>query len=121
MTDQQPGPYPAQTPGAPQGYVPPQAREISVTYRRWANILVWAAAVIALFVVVASVLSVVFLVQADADSSNAALGYLAIVLWVGIFAAIPVLLGVGIPGLIMKLRVRRWKQAQASDGAAARP
>ncbi|MEU4387239.1 hypothetical protein [Promicromonospora sp. NPDC023805] len=121
MTDQQPGPYYAQTPGAPQGYAPPQAREITVSYRRWANILVWGAAVIAVFVVVASVVSVVFLVQADADSSKSALGYLAIVLWVGIMAAIPVLLGVGIPGLIMKLRVRRWKQAQASDGAAARP
>jgi heme/copper-type cytochrome/quinol oxidase subunit 2 len=113
MTDQQPGPYPAQTTGAPQGYAPPQVREISVAYRRWANILVWAAAVIALFVVVASVLSVVFLAQADADSSKSALGYLAIVLWVGIMAAIPVLLGVGIPGLIMKLRVRRQDRVSA--------
>lgn len=113
MTDQQPGPYPAQTPGAPQGYAPPQAREISVTYRRWANILVWAAAVIAVLVVVASVLSVVFLAQADADSSKSALGYLAIVLWVGIMAAIPVLLGVGIPGLIMKLHVRRQDRVPA--------
>lgn len=113
MTDQQPGPYPAQTPGAPQGYAPPQAREISVTYRRWANILVWAAAVIAVLVVVASVLSVVFLAQADADSSKSALGYLAIVLWVGIMAAIPVLLGVGIPGLVMKLRVRQQDRASA--------
>jgi hypothetical protein len=112
MTDQQPGPYPAQTP-APQGYAPQQVREISVTYRRWANILVWAAAVIAVFVVVASVTSVVFLAQADADSSNSALGYLAIVLWVGIFAAIPVLLGVGIPGLVMKLRVRQQDRASA--------
>jgi hypothetical protein len=102
MTDQQPGPY-----------TPPQTREISVTYRRWANILVWAAAVIAVFVVVASVTSVVFLAQADADSSNSALGYLAIVLWVGIFAAIPVLLGVGIPGLVMKLRVRQQDRASA--------
>ncbi|MFC4631147.1 hypothetical protein ACFO6V_23070 [Promicromonospora alba] len=102
MTDQQPGPY-----------TPPQTREISVTYRRWANILVWAAAVIAVFVVAASVTSVVFLVQADADSSNSALGYLAIVLWVGIFAAIPVLLGVGIPGLVMKLRVRQQDRASA--------
>jgi len=102
MTDQQPGPY-----------TPPQVREISVTYRRWANILVWAAAVIALFVVAASVTSVVFLVQADADSSKSALGYLAIVLWVGIFAAIPVLLGVGIPGLVMKLRVRQQDRASA--------
>jgi hypothetical protein len=102
MTDQQPGPY-----------TPQQVREISVTYRRWANILVWAAAVIAVFVVVASVTSVVFLAQADADSSNSALGYLAIVLWVGIFAAIPVLLGVGIPGLVMKLRVRQQDRASA--------
>jgi hypothetical protein len=102
MTDQQPGPYPS-----------PQVREISVTYRRWANILVWAAAVIALFVVAASVTSVVFLAQADADSSKSALGYLAIVLWVGIMAAVPVLLGVGIPGLVMKLRVRQQDRASA--------
>jgi hypothetical protein len=102
MTDQQPGPY-----------TPPQVREISVTYRRWANILVWGAAVIALFVVVASVVSVVFLAQADADSSKSALGYLAIVLWVAIMAAVPVLLGVGIPGLVMKLRVRQQDRASA--------
>jgi heme/copper-type cytochrome/quinol oxidase subunit 2 len=111
MTDQQPGPYPAQTPGVPQGYASPQAREVSVTYRRWANILVWAAALIVVFVVVAAVVSVVFLAQADADSSKSALGYLAIVLWVGIMAAIPVLLGVGIPGLIMKRRVRQQDRA----------
>jgi hypothetical protein len=91
--------------------MPPQAREITVTYRRWANVLVWVAAVIAVFVVVAAVVSVVFLVQADADSSKSALGYLAIVLWVGIMAAVPVLLAVGIPGLIMKLRVRRQDRA----------
>ncbi|MFD6138933.1 hypothetical protein [Promicromonospora sp. NPDC060271] len=103
MTDQQPGP---DTP-------PPPAREISVAYRRWANVLVWAAAAIGLFVVVASVTSVVFLAQADADSSKSALGYLAIVLWVGIFAAVPVLLGVGIPGLVMKLRVRQQDRASA--------
>lgn len=113
MTDQQPGPYPAQTPGAPQGYAPPQAREISVTYRRWANVLVWGAVAIAVFVVVAAVVSVVFLAQADADSSKSALGYLAIVLWVAIMAAIPVLLGVGIPGLIMKQRVRQQDRASA--------
>jgi hypothetical protein len=124
MTDQQPGPYPAQTPGAPQGYAPPQAREISVTYRRWANILVWVAAVIAVLVVVGFVASLVLLAQADAGGGaggSGALGYLAIFIWFGIVAAIPVVLAAGIPGLVMKARVRRWKQAQASDGAAARP
>lgn len=113
MTDQQPGPYPAQTPGAPQGYTPPQAREISVTYRRWANVLVWGAAVIAVLVVVALVASFVLLAQADGNVDNAALGYLAILLWFGIVAAVPVLLGVGIPGLVMKQRVRQQDRASA--------
>lgn len=102
MTDQQPGPY-----------APPQAHGISASYRRWANVLVWAAAVIAVLVVVALVASFVLLAQADADVDNAALGYLAIFLWFGIVAAVPVLLGVGIPGLVMKLRVRREDRASA--------
>lgn len=33
-------------------------------------------------------------------------GYLAIFLWFGITAAIPVLLAVGIPGVVMTRRVR---------------
>ncbi len=53
---------------------------------------------------------------ADADSGGGALGYLAIFIWFGIVAAIPNLLAVGIPGLVMKGRVRR--QAQAFDGGA---
>ena len=124
MSDQQPAPYPAQTPGAPQAYVAPQAPAVSAGYGRWANILVWVAAVIAALVVVGFVASFVLLAQADAgggSGGSGALGYLAIFIWFGIVAAIPVLLAVGIPGLVMKLRVRRQRQAQASDGAAARP
>ncbi|PUB27958.1 hypothetical protein C8K30_104411 [Promicromonospora sp. AC04] len=120
MSDQQPAPYPARTPGAPQAYVAPQAPAVSAGYRRWANILVWVAAVIAALVVVGFVASFVLLAQADAGGGSGALGYLAIFIWFGIVAAIPVLLAVGIPGLVMKLRVRR--QAQAFDGGAgARP
>jgi negative regulator of sigma E activity len=89
----------------------PQQAGTTASYRRWANVLVWIAAVVAVLAVAAAVLSVVFLVQADADTSNAALGYLAIVLWVGIMAAIPVVLGTGIPGLVMKARVRRERRA----------
>jgi hypothetical protein len=118
MSDQQPDPHAAQTPRAPQPYTPqpyapPHAREVSVTYRRWANVLVWAAAVIAVLVVVALVASFVLLAQADADVDNAALGYLAIFLWFGIVAAVPVLLGIGIPGLVMKRRVRQQDRASA--------
>lgn len=109
MSHQQTDPrHPAPMSGAP---VPQQGRGTSAAYRRWANVLVWIAAAVAVLMVVAAVLSVVFLVRADADVDNAALGYLAIVLWVGILAAIPVVLGTGIPGLIMKLRVRRERQA----------
>ncbi|TDC25009.1 hypothetical protein E1261_25005 [Kribbella albertanoniae] len=82
-----------------------------MSYQRWARILVWLAVIIAVFIVVAVVLSIVFLVMADADTSNAALGYLAIVLWVAIVAAIPALLAVGIPGVVMTQRVRRQRQA----------
>ena len=104
--------------------MPQQAREISVTYRRWANVLVWVAAVIAALVVVGFVASLVLLAQADAgggSGGSGALGYLAIFIWFGIIVAIPVVLAAGIPGLVMKARVRRWRQAQAFGGAAARP
>ncbi|MFB6719788.1 hypothetical protein ACFCV3_06490 [Kribbella sp. NPDC056345] len=107
MSDQQP----TQMPNVPQGYVPPQAQELTVGYRRGAVILLWLAIIIAVFMVVAFVTSVVFLVQADADTSKAALGYIAIVLWVAIGAAVPVLLAVGIPGVVMTRRVRRHRQA----------
>ena len=120
MSEQQSATFPAETPGAPQVHVPPQARAVSAGYRRWANVLVWIAAVIAVLVVVGFVVSLVLLAQADADSGSGAFGYLAIFIWFGIVAAIPVLLAVGIPGLVMKLRVRR--QAQVFDGGAgARP
>ncbi|MFQ6395780.1 hypothetical protein ACLMAJ_20225 [Nocardia sp. KC 131] len=114
MSEAQPTSHPAPLPGASNAYGPPQAREVSVAYRRWANILVWIGAVIAGLVVVALVASVVLLAHADADVDNAVYGYLAIYIWVGIIAAIPALLAVGIPGLVMKLRVRQ--QAQASSG-----
>ncbi|MFJ4467289.1 hypothetical protein ACIP2X_07210 [Streptomyces sp. NPDC089424] len=56
---------------------------------------------------VAFVASIVFLVKADADVDNAVYGYLAVFLWFGIAAAIPVLLAVGIPAIIMMRRVRQ--------------
>ncbi|QFG27051.1 hypothetical protein F7P10_14945 [Actinomadura sp. WMMB 499] len=83
---------------------------MSVGYRRWARILICLAIIIAIFVVVAFVASVVLLAKADADVENAAYGYLAIVLWVGIAAAIPVLLAVAVPGAVMTRRVRRQRQ-----------
>jgi hypothetical protein len=44
---------------------------------------------------------------ADADVDNAAYGYLAMFLWFGIAAAIPVVLAVGIPGVVMRRRLRQ--------------
>ncbi|WP_411151982.1 hypothetical protein [Streptomyces sp. A30] len=111
MSDQQPAPHPAQMPGAPWAYAPLQARGVSDGYRRWAGILIWLAVVIAVLVVVAFAVSLVLLAKADADVGNAAYGYLAIFLWFGIAAAIPVLLAVAIPGAVMTRRVRQQRQA----------
>jgi hypothetical protein len=55
------------------------------------------------------VASFVLLAQADADPGNSGLGYLAIFLWFGIIATVPVLLAVGIPALVMGRRVRRQR------------
>ncbi|MEU8679376.1 hypothetical protein [Streptomyces sp. NPDC048560] len=110
MSDQQPAPHPAQLSGVPHAYVPPGARGVSVGYRRWAGILVWLAISIAVLMVIAFVVSLVLLAQADADVENAALGYLAIFLWFGIAAAAPVLLAVAIPGAAMRRRVREQRQ-----------
>ncbi|MFE9686836.1 hypothetical protein [Streptomyces sp. NPDC006285] len=60
--------------------------------------------------VVAFVASIVFLVKADADVDNAAYGYLAIFLWFGIAAAVPVLLALGIPAIVMTRRVRQQER-----------
>ncbi|MFJ3407927.1 hypothetical protein [Promicromonospora sp. NPDC090134] len=105
MSDQQQAPYPAQHPPAPQ--------PISDAYRKWATALVWIAVIVLAFVVVAFVASLVLLGVADnsTDPGAGAYGYLAIFLWFAIFAAFPVLLGTGIPGLVMRARVRRTPQA----------
>ncbi|MFJ6848967.1 hypothetical protein ACIQM3_00295 [Streptomyces sp. NPDC091271] len=105
MSDQQPG----RAPGAHMVYAPPQAPAVSDAYRRWAGILVRLAAVIAFLMAAAFVASIVLLVRADEDTRNAAYGYLAIVLWAGIALAIPVLLAVGIPGMVMRRRVRQHR------------
>ncbi|MFD5319710.1 hypothetical protein [Streptomyces sp. NPDC127098] len=82
---------------------------VSTRYRRWASILSWLAIAIGGFVVVAFVVSLVLLALADADDRKAAYGYLALVLWVVIAAAIPVLLAVAIPGVVMTRRVRQQR------------
>ncbi|WP_231905649.1 hypothetical protein [Streptomyces davaonensis] len=56
---------------------------------------------------VAFVISIVLLVLAEADADNSAYGYLALFLWFGIVAAIPVLLALAIPGVVMTRRARR--------------
>ncbi|MFD9291111.1 hypothetical protein ACFWBV_23055 [Streptomyces sp. NPDC060030] len=60
--------------------------------------------------------SLVLLVQADKDTAKASLGYLALFLWFGIAAAVPVLLAVAIPGVVMTRRVR---QERSRFGPAA--
>lgn len=90
-------------------YAPPQAPAVSDAYRRWAGILFRLAAVVAFLMAAAFVASLVLLVRADADTRNAAYGYLALFLWFGIAVAIPVLLAVGIPGVVMRRRVRQQR------------
>ncbi|MCX4835578.1 hypothetical protein OG785_42480 [Streptomyces sp. NBC_00006] len=109
MSDQWPSHHPAPVPGPPSGYGPPQVPQLGVGYRRWAGVLLWLAIVLAGLMVVAFVVSLVFLTKADADGGNASYGYLALFLWFGIAAAIPVLLALGIPGLVMTRRVRRQR------------
>ncbi|MFJ6430840.1 hypothetical protein [Streptomyces sp. NPDC091416] len=112
MSNPQPPRHPAWAPGAYDMYAQPQVRAVSAAYRRWARLLRWLAIVIAALVVVAFVMSLVLLAQADADPAKAAHGYGAIFLWFGIAAAIPVLLAVAVPGVVMTRRVRK-EQRQA--------
>ncbi|MGW6007939.1 hypothetical protein [Streptomyces sp. NPDC055210] len=60
--------------------------------------------------VVAFGAGIVLLVKADADVDNAAYGYLALFLWFGTVAAIPVLLALGIPAIVMTQRVRQQER-----------
>ncbi|OSC70435.1 hypothetical protein B5180_24680 [Streptomyces sp. BF-3] len=100
------GPSAPGGPGVPWGFAQPQPREVTADYRRQAAILTWSAVVVGALMAVALVVSVVFLVRADQDTRNAAYGYLALVLWVGIAAGIPVLLALAIPAARMRRRVR---------------
>ncbi|MGW7092633.1 hypothetical protein [Streptomyces sp. NPDC054874] len=116
MSDQQPpapwGRWPAAPPVAPPGvYAPPRAPEITASYRRWAGVLTWTAIVVAALLAVALVMSIVFLVWADQDTRNAAYGYLALVLWVGIAAGVPVLIAVAVSAGAMRRRVREQNWA----------
>jgi NhaP-type Na+/H+ or K+/H+ antiporter len=117
MSDQWPTHHPAPVPGPPSGYGLPQVPQLGAGYRRWAGVLLWGAIVLAGLMVVAFVVSLVFLTKADASGGNASYGYLALFLWFGIAGAIPVLLALGIPGLVMTRRVRRQRQPWAGHRA----
>ncbi|MCC8479443.1 hypothetical protein LMJ41_16325 [Streptomyces globisporus] len=113
MSAQQPPPphrpHPSGTsgaPGVPWGFVQPRPRKVTADYRHKAAILTWSAIVVGALMAVALVVSVIFLIRADQDTRNAAYGYLALVLWVGIAAAVPVLLALAIPAARMRRRVR---------------
>ncbi|MCQ4205943.1 hypothetical protein [Streptomyces longispororuber] len=114
MSDQWPPRRPVPMPAPPGWYPPPPVPEVSTGYRRWARVLLALAIVVASLMAVALVASVVLLVHADADTENAASGYLALFLWFGIAAAVPVLLALGIPGVVMTRRVRRHQRATAA-------
>ncbi|MEU2671584.1 hypothetical protein ABZ622_22505 [Streptomyces sp. NPDC007164] len=103
-------PGPPGPPGAYGAYGPPRFQEVSAGYRRWAGILLWLAIAVAGLMVLAVLAGIVLLVKADADVDAAAYGYLAIFLWFGIAAAIPVLLALGIPAIVMKRRVRQQER-----------
>ncbi|MFD7384321.1 hypothetical protein [Streptomyces anulatus] len=116
MSDQQPPPRWGPPPGAPHGvppvaphgvYAQPRAREVTASYRRWAVVLTWAVGVAAALMAFALVMSVVFLVWADRDTRDAAYGYLALVLWVGIAAGTPVLIAGAVSVRKMRRRVRQ--------------
>jgi hypothetical protein len=113
MPDQQHVPSPAGQPDRQP--LPP--RPVSTGYRRWAAVLLWVAVVVLAFEVVALVASFVLLGLANASSDAAAYGYLAIFLWFAVAALFPVLLGAGIPGLVMTRRVRRTPQALGGTAA----
>ncbi|MCX4508420.1 hypothetical protein [Streptomyces anulatus] len=84
---------------------------MTASYRRWTVVITWAAVVVAVLMAFALVMSIVFLVWADQDTRNAAYGYLALVLWVGIAAGVPVLIAVTISARDMRRRVREWSRA----------
>ncbi|MBA8810512.1 hypothetical protein [Promicromonospora sukumoe] len=113
MSDQQHTPSPA---GEPDRQ-PLAPRPVSIGYRRWAAVLLWIALILLAFEVVALVASFVLLGLANASSDAAAYGYLAIFLWVAVAVLLPVLLGTGIPGLVMTRRVRRTPQALGGTAA----
>ncbi len=66
---------------------------------------------------VALVVSVVLLVRADQDSRHAGFGYLALILWVGIAAGVPVLLALAIPAARMRRRLRERQPDGWTGGA----
>ncbi|MEU8990461.1 hypothetical protein AB0C98_29205 [Streptomyces sp. NPDC048558] len=93
--------------GSPGGYGQPPFQEVSARDRRWAGLLLRVTIAIAGLMLVAFVVGIVFLVRADADAGEAAYGYIALFLWFGVAAAVPVLLAFGIPALVMTRRVRQ--------------
>lgn len=108
MSDHQP---PSHWGRPPVAYAPPPAREVTASYRLWTGILTWTAVVVATLMAVALVVSVVLLVRADQDTRNAAYGYLALVLWAAIAAAIPVLIAIAVPAGVMRRRVRQQNRS----------
>ncbi|MGW6273855.1 hypothetical protein [Streptomyces sp. NPDC055060] len=100
----------------PGGYGPPRWQGPGARYRRRASILLGLAFAVAGLMALAFVASLVLLVKADADTNDAAYGYLALFLWFGIAAAIPVLLALAIPAVVMKRRVRQQERPARGQG-----
>ncbi|MFD8568500.1 hypothetical protein [Streptomyces sp. NPDC059639] len=120
MSEQRPPRHPAPRPGPRWSYAPPQVQQITDDYRRRATLLTRFAIAVGALMAVALVISVVFLVQADSDSTKSGLGYLALVLWAGITVATPVLVALVVPAVTMTRRVRRQEQARTGGWGAPR-
>ncbi|WP_432052840.1 hypothetical protein [Streptomyces xiamenensis] len=120
MSDQQPARHPDPMTAAPVAYVAPRAGGVSDAYRRWAGILLGLAIALGALMVVAFLASVVLLVVADRDTGTAAYGYLALILWVAIAAAMPLLIALAVPGAVMTQRARQQRRAPHTGAPDAR-
>lgn len=92
--------------------VPPPAT-FTRRYRVTAWLLIWVPVAL---MVGAGALSAVLLAAADADSSNSAYGYLAVVVWVAMLYGGPLLLAAFIPGCVMLSRSNRARAFARATG-----
>jgi hypothetical protein len=83
------------------------------SYRRWAHVLLWVPVGLA---VGGMGLSFIMLAIADSSVDNAALGYLALVLWGVLLVASPLLIASFVFGIVMLSKSSNARAAQAAYG-----